>query len=360
MRTWYPCVAGLALALHGSPLAAEVACRPVERATLAESVRSEGLQALAEANTQGLGQEAGGISDWIAARPQARLTLAERSLLDETGRRLPLSPGMVLALRRLDQWYSLASATAARPITHQELRAAALAPASVERIAALFEASTRQGFRLDGAWQVRETGGEASLDDELRLREQPDPGGPLLQELARAIDDPQKLAALRDQHGLELALLDEHGILRAALRRIELGVAPAASGLHSAVATVVQNAARAYSLDPPGQLALIVGSDWCGRYVGRWHTHPPHDTGTGWAGGDVPSFEDMRNAVQDGQFLTLSFQPDGFDLYDATRLGEQARVDLSLLDVIRHRSTAWQERFARLHEALAARPRTSD
>ena len=52
--------------------------------------------------------------------------------------------------------------------------------------------------------------------------------------------------------------------------------------------------------------------------MGGWHTHAPHDANGGWVSGDVPSFEDMQNAIQYGQYLTLSFQPDGFDLYDAS------------------------------------------
>jgi hypothetical protein len=83
--------------------------------------------------------------------------------------------------------------------------------------------------------------------------------------------------------------------------------------------------------------------------VGSWHTHSPHDAGGKWSGGDVPSFEDMRNAVEYGQFLTLSFQPDGFDLYDAEPLGDAKRVDLKLLKVIRYRSPAWRDHFQKLH-----------
>lgn len=67
--------------------------------------------------------------------------------------------------------------------------------------------------------------------------------------------------------------------------------------------------------------------------------------------GDVPSFEDMQNAVRDGQYLTLAFQPDGFDLYDAEPLADAGRVDLSLLKVIRYRSSSWRSHFRRLHPA---------
>ena len=65
-----------------------------------------------------------------------------------------------------------------------------------------------------------------------------------------------------------------------------------------------------------------------------------------------PSFEDMQNAVTDGQFLTVCFQPDGFDLYDAAALAESGRPDLSRLEVTRYRSPAWLQHFAGLHSAL--------
>jgi hypothetical protein len=60
----------------------------------------------------------------------------------------------------------------------------------------------------------------------------------------------------------------------------------------------------------------------------------------------------MQNAARDGQFLTLAFQPDGFDLYDASALGEAGRVDLALLKVTRYRSSVWRRRFERLHATL--------
>jgi hypothetical protein len=93
---------------------------------------------------------------------------------------------------------------------------------------------------------------------------------------------------------------------------------------------------------------------WCGRYVGQWHTHPPKYREGVWSGGDVPSYQDMQNAVQDGQFLTLAFQPDGFDLYDAAAIGAAARIDLSLVKVIRFRSATWRDHFAKLHALLRA------
>ena len=129
---------------------------------------------------------------------------------------------------------------------------------------------------------------------------------------------------------------------------LRLGAPGSQDEVRRALVTVARNAAPTYSLGPEELLALVTDADWEGRYVGGWHTHAPHDQNGEWVGGDVPSFEDMQNAIQYGQYLTLSFQPDGFDLYDAEALGDAKRVDLKLLKVIRYRSAVWREHFRTL------------
>jgi len=250
-------------------------------------------------------------------------------------------------LDRLEQWRRL-EAPKDNPITHEQLRAATLAPASVDRIRAIFEGMIHRGVRIGPKWLTPETGGEAILDTELRLVEARDPRWSMVQELVRVSDDPEAIAALCENRALAVAQVDTHGLLKGAVGRFRLGSPGSASQMQRALLTVAQNAAPTYSLGPDEQLALITSSDWQGRYVGGWHTHAPHDENGAWAGGDVPSFEDMQNAVQFGQYLTLSFQPDGFDLYDAEALGDAKRVDLSLVKVIRYRSPAWDAHFRAL------------
>ncbi len=62
---------------------------------------------------------------------------------------------------------------------------------------------------------------------------------------------------------------------------------------------------------------MIESTEWRGRYVGFWHIHPPRLSSRGFESGIEPSHEDLRNAVELGQFLTFVFQPDGFDAYDS-------------------------------------------
>ena len=328
-----------------------VACLGVSMAlgqTLREEVKTEGLPLLIATNQFGLAVEAQALVPWIRAHP-GPLTLRPETLLLEDARAgaIKVSPVMARTLRRLNQWQGLA-ATKDNPITHAQLRAGALSPASIERIRAIFEAMIRRGVRIGPKWLTPETGGEATLDTELRLVEARDPRWSTVQDLVKVADDPKAIAALCESRVDEVAQVDTHGLLKVAVARLRLGTTGSPEEVRRALLTVAQNAAPTYSLGPEEQFALVTSADWQGRYVGGWHTHAPHDANGDWAGGDVPSFEDMQNAVQYGQYLTLSFQPDGFDLYDAEPLGEAKRVDLSLLKVIRYRSPDWRNHFRNL------------
>lgn len=314
---------------------------------LRDQVRTEGLPLVIGANHLGLGAEAQTIVTWIL-KNRGALTLLPGHLQVEGGSSaLRLSPAMARSLGRLNQWYGLA-ATESNPITHAQLESAALAPASVERIRGIFENAIERGVRIGTNWVTPETGGEATIDRELRLAEILDPRWSLLREVVKVSHDPAAIAALVEGRP-EIAAIDAHGLLKVAAGRLGLGMKGAADEVQRALLTVARNTAPTYSFGSEEQLSLITSRDWHGRYVGSWHTHAPHDVGGAWGGGDVPSFEDMQNAIEYGQFLTVSFQPDGFDLYDASALGEEKRVDLRLLKVIRYRSRAWREHFQKLH-----------
>jgi len=318
---------------------------PLERVPLSARIRLEALIVLADADHQGLGAEARRLEEWSAGHrePFALVTSPPR-VEDASGAAVGISPAMATALRRLNQWYGLA-APESDPITHRQLQAAALTPSSVLRIRSLFEAAIERGLSIDSAWLTPETGGEATIDGDLWLAEAVDSRWSVARDLVRASDEPSALAALLESRAAEVPLLDAHGLLRRAAARYRLGTPGSGDELRRAARTVALNTAPSYSLGPEGQFALIVSRDWEGRYVGGWHTHGPHLRNGEWTGGDVPSFEDMRNAVEYGQYLTLSFQPDGFDLYDAEPLGKAGRIDLSLLRVIRYRSPDWRRHF---------------
>lgn len=325
------------------------AAPPTQRIVLREEVKTEGLPLLIATNQFGLGAEAQALVPWLRAHP-GPLTLRPADLLleDASAAAIKISPVMARTLARLDQWHGLA-APKDNPITHAQLRAGTLSPASIHRIRAIFEAMIRRGVRIGTKWLTPETGGEATLDTELRLVKARDPRWSTIQDLVKVSHDPQAIAAFCESRAVEVAQIDTHGLLTVAVARLRLGAPGSSEEVRRALLTVAQNAAPTYSLGPEEQFALVTGSDWKGRYVGGWHTHAPHDANGDWVGGDVPSFEDMQNAVQYGQYLTLSFQPDGFDLYDAEPLGEAKRVDLSLLKVIRYRSQAWRDYFRKLH-----------
>ena len=324
------------------------AAPPTQRIVLREEVKTEGLPLLIATNQFGLGAEAQALVPWLRAHP-GPLTLhpADLVLEDASAARTKISPVMSRTLARLDQWHGLA-ATKENPITHAQLRAGALSPASIDRIRAIFEAMIRRGVRIGTKWLTPETGGEATLDTELRLIEARDPRWSTIQDLVQVSNDPKAIASFCESRAVDVAQIDTHGLLKVGVARLRLGAPGSSEEVSRALLTVAQNAAPTYSLGPEEQFALVTGSDWKGRYVGGWHTHAPHDANGDWVGGDVPSFEDMQNAVQYGQYLTLSFQPDGFDLYDAAALADAKRIDLSLLKVIRYRSQAWRDYFRKL------------
>ena len=318
------------------------------QATLRDEVRTKALPLLIATNHMGLGAESQAVVRWVLQN-RGPLSLRPTGLHVEGGASpLPLTPVMARTLARLNQWYGL-TATEGDPITHAQLESAALSAGAIERIRGIFERAIARGVRIGATWVSPETGGEATIDRELHLVEVVDPRWATVEALVKVSRDPQAIANVSEARGAEIAAVDTHGLLKLALGRFRLGTKGSAEEVQRALLTVARNAAPTYSFGPEEQLALITGRDWQGRYVGAWHTHSPHDVGGTWGGGDVPSFEDMRNAVAFGQFLTLSFQPDGFDLYDAEPLGDAKRIDLKLVKVIRYRSPQWRAHFQKLH-----------
>ncbi|MBX7187487.1 MAG: hypothetical protein K1Y01_20250 [Vicinamibacteria bacterium] len=316
---------------------------------LKDAVIAEDLPQIIGIDHLGLGAEARALIPWIRSHPKPFILRPHDLLLqDAASGTLALSATMARTLSRLDQWRRL-EAPKDNPITHAQLRGGALSPASIARIRAIFEAMIERGVRIGPKWLTPETGGEATLDTELRLVEARDPRWSTIQDLVKAAGDARAIAGLCERRAAQVAVIDTHGLLKVAVARFRLGSPGSAEEVRRALLTVAQNAAPTYSLGPEEQLTLVTSTDWQGRYVGGWHTHAPHHANGGWIAGDVPSFEDMQNAIQYGQYLTLAFQPDGFDLYDAEALGDAKRVDLSLLKVIRYRSAEWREHFRSLH-----------
>ena len=324
------------------------------RVVLAGAIPSEAVPLMGDANYLGLGDEATRLGSWMRDHPSPfSIDWSGQSIEDKGGARLPISVAMRVTLTRLTQWYGLA-ASAANPITLEQLRAGALSMASIGRIQKVFERVIKRGVRVGEKWLSPESGGEATIDSELRLIEAEDPRWSTIERLARVAREPQAVALLYETERDAITPLDTHALIRLSLERLKLGSRGAEAEVRRAVDTVVENMASTYAHDPAEQFALIASHDWTGRYVGRWHIHPPHDGNGAWMAGEPPSFEDMQNAVEAGQYLTVVFQPDGFDLYDAAALGDERRVDLSLMKVIHYRSPSWRAHFQRLKQNVGA------
>jgi hypothetical protein len=101
---------------------------------------------------------------------------------------------------------------------------------------------------------------------------------------------------------------------------------------------------------------MVRSTEWHGRYVGFWHIHPPRLTQSGFSEGIEPSFEDMNNAIRLGQFMTLVFQPDGFDAYDLAPLAAGGSADLSRARIISYRASDWRAHFQGVVERWGGLP----
>lgn len=253
------------------------------------------------------------------------------------------------------QYLGLTEETLRRPITAEELREAILSPAGVESIRSLFERSIETGVVVRNTVVTPELGGEATLYRErLAFVTYPDPVHPILREMVNREGDSAGLLELLQGSAEGKRVLSETGGLHALLYRISTQGSTDSDRalLHEIVESAVVTHFKTWSADPEIQQRMIRSTEWHGRYVGFWHIHPPRVTGNGFAEGIEPSFEDMNHAILLGQFLTVVFQPDGFDVYDLSPLALRRRPDLSRARIIRYRSPDWTIHF---QKTLSAR-----
>lgn len=251
----------------------------------------------------------------------------------------------------VQQYLGLTQATVGRPISATELDAAVLSAAGVQDIAALFEETLASSVALGGSVVTPELGGEATLDGgRLQFIHYPDPLHPLVRRMVELKDDPAALLALLSQSAPGQEVLKKTGGLHALL--YQMTTRPPTEAQHRAMDQVVLGAVathfKTWNVSPEMQLEIIGKNEWRGRYVGFWHVHPPRRGTGGYAPGLEPSMEDMTIAVEKGQFLTIVFQPDGFDVYDLSPLAVTRTPALSAARVIRHRSAEWERRFRAL------------
>jgi hypothetical protein len=246
------------------------------------------------------------------------------------------------------RYLGLTEETLRKPVTHEELAAAILSPAGVLSIRALFERSIAESLDADGAIVTPELGGESTLDaGELILVPYPDPVHPILRAMVALRLEPARLLAFLEASPDGREILKGTGGLHALLYQMASGTPTEqqAALLERVTASAVQSQFKTWRADPEIQARMIETTDWSGRYVGFWHLHPPRLRGQGFESGIEPSLEDMQNAVELGQFLTLVFQPDGFDAYDLSPLALTRTASLAQARVVSYRSPDWGPHF---------------
>jgi len=218
----------------------------------------------------------------------------------------------------------------------------------VESIRALFERSIAESLEAGGTLVTPELGGESTLDGgRLILVSYPDPVHPILREMVSLRSDPARLLAFLESSPDGNAVLKGTGGLHALLYQMARGnpTEPQTDLLDRVTEGAVATYFKTWQADPEIQARMIEATDWRGRYVGFWHIHPPRLRSDGFESGIEPSVEDMRNAIELGQFLTLVFQPDGFDAYDLSPLARTRATNLTRARVVSYRSPDWMLHF---------------
>lgn len=259
---------------------------------------------------------------------------------------------------RTQQYLGLAEATLRQPITHDELRAAILSAAGVESIRALFERSIAESLEPAGGPLVTpELGGEATLSSgKLTLVPYPDPIHPILREMVERKGEPKQLLEFLESTADGRKVLQGTGGLHALLYQMARATPTEqqVALLDRVTASAVATHFKTWTADPAIQTRMIESTEWTGRYVGFWHIHPPRFSSGGFGPGIEPSLEDMQNAIELGQFLTIVFQPEGFDAYDLSPLARTRAASLPRARVVRYRSPEWKLHF----ESVAGAKRT--
>lgn len=259
-----------------------------------------------------------------------------------------LAGATAAAQDRTQQYLGLARATLEQPVTHSELEAAILSAAGVRDIGALFAKAIAAGITAGGVAVTPELGGEATIDKGvLRFVEYPDPLHPVIRRMVELRHQPRALLEMLTASVEGQQILARTGGLHAHLYQMTTKTPREEQRrvLDRILGGAVATHFKTWTATPELQQAGIERHDWRGRYVGFWHIHPPVPTAGGFAPGFEPSMEDMTIAVEKGQFLTLVFQPDGFDAYDLEPLSRSGQAVLSRARVIRHRSPEWGKRF---------------
>jgi len=257
------------------------------------------------------------------------------------------------------EYLNLAQATLANPVTHGELSRTVLSADGVAAIRTLFERSLAESLTVNGVLVTPELGGESMLGDDGRLEliVYPDPIHPVVRELAARKDNPGELLEFLQSSSEGRFLLKNTGGLHALLYQMTSSPTKAQRDvLDDVVERTIAEHFKTWTTDPLIQAQMIETTEWKGRYLGFWHIHPPRLNGRSPVEGIEPSMADMRNAVELGQFLTIVFQPEGFDVYDLSPLAALGHADLSRAETIRYRSPDWKLHFGALSVVLSVVP----
>jgi hypothetical protein len=341
------------------PLVVALSClfappAPATQVTMADLFLRQDLARFAKEDPAGLGTESASALAWATERANVTRKDTEPAVLRWRDETRPMSAELNLALTRMAQYRVASMRARSRPLGRERLVEALASERAAGVIAAVFEESIEQREETGTGFVFLELGGEAALTPHLELRPFRDPSRAVLRQVSEVREAPTRVGLLFEEQPLAMALLDPRGQLMA---EVALFATRAERGLSRerrlppflrAVDTVLRNAADSFTLVPVQQLECIIAHDWEADLLGLWHVHPPALGPGRWIEGGAPSPDDREVAAATGQFLTIVFRVDGYDVHDLS-----ARASSEAAGTVRYRSEDWRRRFETLRAAIS-------
>ena len=245
----------------------------------------------------------------------------------------------------LDKYLKIKYSQQQQPITTQELKHAVLSPTGVDSIRRVFELSLSSAINLGEVTVLQGFGGEVTVhNNRLNLIHYPDPMHSLIQHIKPIKNDPIKLLSLLRNSVNGNLILNYSRPLNKLLGNYSTREQSEAliEQLDKYISHTIINYYQTWTLDPVTRVEAIEVTPWLGKYVGFWHSHPPRLIDSKLLPGEIPSSSDKLHASALGQFLTIVFQPTGFDLYDLSPYGSPTNSQEVQPQVIQYRDPAWQ------------------
>lgn len=250
------------------------------------------------------------------------------------------------------QYWNVRLRTMSAEGASRDLRKKIFSPQGIAEVRRMFEQAIQESVVVEGKLLVvPELGGYAESGAGVTLHNQRTAVYEARCALIQRLGSPERILDLYAEYPDQMKLLDPGEIMRKSLSRLPLDPAMRGRVLRDIPPNIIFTGSTQYFPPSAGYQRMLEENEWKGRYLGFWHAHMPGSGPDGWTAGGAPAGHDLA-AARDGLEFVLSFDPDGFDLYDLfAAVGKDAA---SVPAPIRYRSAGWRERFQAMHSVLLA------